>query len=248
MRGLWVGSILLGLFSCPASAQFFGQSPQDLLQSWVFQGQTEQQFKRNLKSEYEMRVRMVDRVCDLEDPQVAKLTVAADADVQRFFREVGKIRKKVDAMNLNGNNNQDINKIWTVVSPLSQKLQTGLFGKESLFQGVMRTTLSEEQLGKYQADLDRIRRRRLRALTRVNVAEIERSMPISADQREKLLKILDAQEIPKTMSKHMDGYVGFIRLAKARKADKDQFTQLFDGAQMKVIQQYYDRYKGWVPN
>ncbi|MGB7343316.1 MAG: hypothetical protein WBD20_03830 [Pirellulaceae bacterium] len=248
MRGLWIAAIFLWLYSSNASAQFFAAQRQDWISSWVLNGQTEQQYAKQLKNDYQMRVRMVDRLCQLEESQKSKLTLAADADVTRFFREVAAIRKKVDAMDLEGNQNQDINKIWEVVSPLSQQLQQGLFAEKSLFQRVMRSTLTEEQQGLYEAELAENRRRRWQAITRVNLVEIERSMPLLADQREKMLKIMDAQELPKTITEHMDGYVGFLKLTKAKKANEKQFTEFLDKHQMKVIEQFCDRYQGWAGN
>lgn len=244
MRGL-LFAISVVLLSADASAQFMAMQ-QDWVSTWGLNGQTEKQFEIQLKSECRMRIKMIDRLCSMEDDQQSKLTLAADADVKRFFREVAAIRAQVEAMDLKGNRNEDINQIWQVVSPLSTKVQEGIFEEKSLFQRVMRSVLSEEQQGLYEAELKKIRLQKWKAITRVNVAELERSMPLLADQREKLVKILDDQDLPKTISKHMDGYVGFLKMARAQKANKKQFEGFLDEKQLKVIDLYCDRYRGWI--
>ena len=251
VRSLCLGIALIVLLcgSAPlcgsASAQVF-RAKQDWIASWVFQGQTEADFQKQLHFDYAMRVKMIDRLCELDEEQRSKLNLAGDADVTRFFRDVAKIRKKVDALELDGNQRDEINQVWEIVSPLQVKTNEGLFTDKSLFQRVMRSVLSEEQQDLYAAELQRNQRRRCRALTRINVAEIERSMPLLSEQREKLLELLDSQELPKTMNKHMEGYAGYLKLVKLMKANKKALAELLDEKQLKVVDQYCDRYQGWV--
>ncbi|QDT08865.1 hypothetical protein [Planctomycetes bacterium K23_9] len=240
MRSICFG-IFIAFLSTTASAQ------QDWVSSWVLNGQTEAQFEKQLKSDYEMQVNMIDRLCDLRDAQRSKLTLAADADVTRFFRDVAKIRKKIAALDLKGNQNDDINKIFQVVSPLRTHVQNGVFGDQSLFHRVSRSVLTTDQQELYAAEIKKNRQRRCEAIVRVNVADLERSMPMLADQRDKLMEVLDAQELPTTINQHMEGYSGFLKLVKARKNAKQDFEKIFDAKQMKVIDQYCDRYQGWVP-
>lgn len=241
---IFLASVTLGSSCASAQVFFGGQQQQDWVSNWAFNGRTEKQVESQLKSDYQMRLKMIDRLCDLQQPQVAKMTTAGDADVSRFFRDVAKARREVDALGLKGNNNNDINQMWQIVSPISQQMQAGIFSDKSLFQKVMRSTLSEGQHGLYEAELKKNRQRRWQTITRVNVAEIEKSTPLLADQRQKLLELLDAQEIPDKINSNMDAYIGFLKLLKAKKQDK-KLGNILDKQQMVVIQKYCDRYRGW---
>lgn len=250
VRSICVAQIFLALAvlgsNCAFSQIFFGgqRQEQDWVSNWAFNGRSEKQVESQLKSDYQMRLKMIDRLCDLQESQVAKMITAGDADVTRFFRDVAKVRREIDALGLKGNNNNDINRMWQVVSPISQQMQAGIFSEKSLFQKVMRSTLSEEQRDLYEAELKRNRQRRWRSITRVNVAEIEKSTPLLTEQREKLLELLDAQKIPDKINGNMDAYVGFLKLLKAKKQDK-KLGNILDKQQMVVIQKYCDRYRGW---
>ncbi|NND97544.1 MAG: hypothetical protein HKN47_09480 [Pirellulaceae bacterium] len=239
--------LLAGLFVHHVHAQGFmgrGVVKQDWVAMWAFNGRSEAEVKTQLRSDYQMRLKMIDRLCGLDQPQVSKLETAASADITRLFRKVTEVRREVDALDLDGNNNQDVNQIWQIVSPISTRLQQGVFEEKSLFQKVMRSTLSKQQQDRYKEELAENRRRRWKAITRVNVAEIERSMPLLNDQRRKLLEILDEQDLPTKITKQMDGYVGYLKLIKAKKQNAG--LEIFlDKQQMVVIQQYCDRYRGW---
>ena len=245
-RAAFVALALLLCGATNADAQFFGnqQQEQDWISNWVFQGRSEKDIQSQLQSDCQMRLKMLDRVCDLSDSQMAKMTTAGDGDVTRFFRDVAQIRSELKKLGLKGNDNNDINQMWQIVSPLSQQFQKGMFAEKSLFQKVMRSALSEEQQDLYQAALDKNRKRRWKTLTRINVAEIEKSMPLLTEQREKLLELLDAQELPDKIDKHMDASVGYLKLLKAKMQDED-LGDILDKQQMAVIQKYCDRYRGW---
>ena len=240
--------ICAAVLSCgvtDVSAQFFGvQQQQDWVAMWAFNGRTEEQVQKQLKSDYKMQLKMIDRICDLQEQQTAKMTTAGEADVSRFFREVAKVRKEVEALDIKGNNNNEINKIWPIVTPIAQQMQQGIFADKSLFQKVMRSTLSKEQRDLYDAELEKNRRRKWKSVTRVNLVDIEKSMPLLGDQREKLLELLDAQRLPKKINKSMDGYVGYLKLLKAKRQDKN-LGGILDKQQMAVIDQYCDKYRGW---
>jgi hypothetical protein len=247
VRSLCLGIMMAILWCGTAPAQVFA-AKQDWIASWVFQGQTEAEFEKQLHFDYSMRVKTIDRLCKLKDEQRSKLNLAGAADVTRFFRNVAKTRKKIDALDLQGNQRDEINQVWEIVSPLQMKVNNGLFADESLFQSVMRSVLSEEQQELYAAEIQRNQDRRRRVLTRVNVAEMERSMPLLAHQREKLLELLDLQELPKTMTRHTEGYAGFLKLVKLKKADEQALSELLDENQIKVVDQFCERYQGWVGN
>jgi hypothetical protein len=223
-----------------AVAQFRAAGQNDWVSMWALNGQSEQQVAKQLRSEYQMRIKIMDRVCKLEEKQRNKLKLAGEADVTRFLRDVARTRQKVEKLNIDNNNVQEA---WDVVSPLATRVQTGLFSDGSLFDKVFRSLLDNSQQQRYDAQLDQDRQRRWRAITRTNVADIEKAMPLLGHQREQLLELLDDVEVPKSLNRHIDGYVGFLRLIKLE--DK-QLAEFLDEHQLAVINQYRERYQGWA--
>ena len=140
-----------------------------------------------------------------------------------------------------GNNN--VQEAWEVVSPLATRVQSGMFGDGSLFQKVVKSSLSDSQLALHNAELEKNRKRRWKAITRVNLAEIEKSVPLLEDQRQKLLDLMYEIEVPLKINQHMDGYVGYLRLIKV---DEEKIAKILDKHQMKVIEEYRQRYQGWA--
>ncbi len=230
------------LVSATANAQFgaIGVAGNDWVSMWALNGRSEQQAAKQLAAEYQMRIKIMDRICALDQTQKKKLKFAAEADLSRFLRDVARTRRELEKMNIGNNNVQEA---WEVVSPLATRLQAGLFDEGSLFDKVFRSSLDESQQQLYQAEAEKDRRRRWRAITRTNLADIERSMPLLAVQREKLLKLLDDVQVPGKLKKHMDGYVGYLRLIKV---GKQELAEFLDEDQVAVIDQYRERYQGWA--
>ncbi len=220
-----------------ANAQF---RQNDWVSMWALNGQNEQQVAKQLRSEYQMRIRIIDRICELEQEKQNKLKLAAEADITRFLRDVARTRREVDALEIDNNNVQEA---WQVVSPLATRVQTGMFGDGSLFQKVFRSLLDDSQQQLYEAQLQRDRQRRWGAITRTNVADMEKATPLLGHQREKLLKLLDAVKVPEKLNKHMDGYVGYLRLIKV---DEQDLAEFLDEHQLAVLRQYQERYQGWA--
>jgi hypothetical protein len=222
----------------PAVAQV--RANNDWVSMWALNGQSDQAFAKKLRSEIKMRVRVIDRICELDESQKAKLQIAADADVTRFMRDIARTREVLDGMKIDNN---DVNEAWQIVSPLTTRVREGMFADGSLFQKVVRSSLNKSQQGQYEAELENQRQRRWRAITRVNVAEIEKAMPLLGEQREQLLQLLDAVKVPKRLNGNMDGYIGYLRLIKVNREDLEEFL---DEHQLAVLDQYRDRYKGWA--
>ena len=71
------------------------------------------------------------------------------------------------------------------------------------------------------------------------VSTIEDSLPLVADQRKKLVELMDAQKVRVIQQQGMETYVGYAKLAKVPEADLEK---LFDKDQMKALKTLRDRY------
>ncbi|MBC7816448.1 MAG: hypothetical protein IAG10_06105, partial [Planctomycetaceae bacterium] len=169
------------------------------------------------------------QVCQLDEAQQRKLALAARGDIKRFFDQVEEVRKKFLAVK---NDQNRLNQIWQEISPLQQQYSKGLFGEESLFAKTLRKTLTDEQQAKYQADLDKKRRDRYRMVTLASLIEIERTVPLQPQQREKLQQLLLEGTQPPLLFGQYDNQVVMLGLSKLPAAklkevlDKDQWKRL----------------------
>ena len=91
-----------------------------------------------LDSQLKVRLDELVRDCHLNEAQQRKLALAGRGDIKRFFDQVEEVRKKFLAVR---NDQNRLNQVWQEISPLQQQFSTGLFGEQSLFAKVLRTTL-----------------------------------------------------------------------------------------------------------
>lgn len=246
-KSVFVLILLLAADLCSyrkVEGQFFAaQAPQqDLVSMFAFNGLGDEHIRKQLHGEAEQYVRFVDAVASLNEGQKKKLKVAADTDVRRFFREVDSVREDLKKQGIDQHN---INEAWQIIMPLQTKIQQGVFNQGSLFDRVIQSTLTNRQETAFRDEVQRRRERRWDVLTRSNLVAIEQaSMPLTREQREKLLKILLTIELPTKLDKQMDVYAGYLRLLLVEERDVE-LKEFLTAKQMKVIEKYRDRYRGW---
>ena len=236
--------LLMAMTSQRAEAQ------QDIFTSYVFQGRTQTQFTNNIRAQADLEVQSIDRICDLDDRQVEKLRVAADADVVRFLRDCSNTRLHLVEMGIELNPRMGIQQeVWQLISPLAVRAQSGLLDDGSLFQKVVRHALRESQRTQYETVQAESQRRRLHAATRMNVADLENSMPLLEVQRKRLLQLLDEVElepqnrgVQRAVLQQMEGYIGYVKLLHV---DKAELVEFLDEHQLETINEYSKRYQGW---
>jgi len=158
--------------------------------SWIFsQMRDEASARVSLKSRIELEIERRDRVASLSDQQKAKIRLAGTGDIKRFFDQVRRARQDFIALGLVERNN--INEAYQLASPLSQRLSTGIFDKESLLKKVSMTVQDAEQA----EAIDEYERQRLERKKGIaiksQVAQLGRSVPLTAVQRERLIRLID---------------------------------------------------------
>ncbi len=234
----WVFGLSLALVCVLAPA---ASAQQDLLQSWLFNGRTETAVRQGLNSQAEQRLMQLKEFCDLTEEQTAKLKFAAAGDVNRFFLEVAKVRKSTK--NLDQNDQNAVQEAWQVISPLSERLQQGIFNDGSLFAKVMASTLDEQQIATYKRLLKEQVDRKHHALVMSAVSTIEESIPMVDGQREKLVALLDAQEVKDAKRMGLEAYIAYAKLAKV---PEEELAKIFDKDQVKALAKLRERYAGIV--
>jgi hypothetical protein len=198
---------------------------------WVFQGAGNADAgRKRISSWLTLKLNEVDRACGLSDEQKQKLTLAAGGDVKRFFDEVEVVRKKFMAVRKDQN---AFGQIWQDIQPLQAKLATGLFGDRSLFAKTLHKTLAPEQVAKYDAIQEERRGFRYRAAIEVSLVTLENTVPLSSDQRERLIKIMiDETQPPDAFGQQDQQYVMYA-LANV---PKEHVKSLLDERQWKLLE------------
>jgi hypothetical protein len=209
----------------------------DWIQSWLFNGRTESSVRLGLQNQAEQKLSHLKEQCNLTEDQATKLKLAAAGDVNRFFHEVAQARKATQG--LDQQNQNAVQQAWAVVSPLTTRLNTGLYGEKSLFAKVMSSTLDAAQVEKYKRLLAEQVERRHHAMVLTTVSTIEESLPLVGNQRTKLIELLDAQKVKIIQQQGLETYVGYAKLAKA---PEEELAKLFDKDQMKALRILRERY------
>lgn len=165
--------------------------------------------KKAVAKQLTVALQTITKDCSLNEEQQAKLRLAGEVDMARTFAEFEKIRSEFDFKNRN-----DINKLMQLVSPLQQKLQSGLFGPKSLFRRTSKTLLDPTQIEL----LEKKERERLRfyfgAHMKQTIAKIEKQAPLRRSQRDQLLDLVDDLDAPLKMDRQYMRYFTMYSLSK----------------------------------
>jgi hypothetical protein len=226
---------MLGWFmTCVSTAQ--AQVQLDFVDSWIFSGQTESAIRKRFKELASAKVDQLDNCCNLTTEQKRKLLLAAAGDIDRFFHEINKVRRENKGVQM-----QDqvvIQQLWAKVIPYATRIQGNFFDETTLFAKVIDCTLDGPQAASYSQMKADLAKRKDRALTLQVVASLEESVPLLAEQRAKMIELLD-QQPARAMPPQFEPYFGYAKLAKIKEEDLAKFL---DKEQVRTIRQISDRY------
>jgi hypothetical protein len=94
----------------------------------------------------EPELQLVDHVCELTDAQRDKLQLAVRGEIRRLS---GGIAERAQKLPLSRSDEQRVNDVCRELEQLQRDIQSGPFGKGSLFRKALETTLTAEQMVKY---------------------------------------------------------------------------------------------------
>lgn len=201
--------------------------------AWIFQGGSnrEQSTREQLDGHFVQELRRINQVVELEETQMTRLRLAGRGDVKRFFDRVETARRKFLEIQpkLERNN---LNDAYQLAMPLQQELAAGLFGPKSLFQKTISSTLDDHQLEAWQREIERADRLRAERAIKMTIAQMQRQVPMTADQRSKLSDLLIAKV---SGMKTNDQYAQYLIQFRMSEIPRETFAGIFDGEQMKAI-------------
>lgn len=213
----------------------FEVSPEQFEQ-WVFQHQgSASKQRKKLELELQLTIEEISRACELGKSQEEKLRLAGQADIRSFFNEYHVVRGKFMKVR---HDQQEFNKIWNDIQPLQQKLGTGLFNQGSMLKKVAESTLNNEQ-GKERRQAEAARRKfRYRALVELHVMNLEKQIPLQANERKALLELILSETLPPTSFGQNDQIYLIYHLSQI---GKKKITAAVSGAQGQALLKMYQQ-------
>lgn len=232
----------LGLFAylsdVPVTAQV---QRQDVVAMYLFNGQNENTYRSRLEHQSELRVERLSQIVRLSEPQLEKLKWAVQGDLNRFYRDMSLIREQTKDLNLQ--DQADMQKAWQLVMPLQQRASRGIVTSEdSLLEKVLSSTLSQEQQVQYKAYLQERQLAEFKAILRMTIADMEKTLPLTAQQRTQLIKLVESKDFPRKVDSQYAPFVGFIMLGRLSRLE---VQEILDEHQQAVFQQLKEQYKAY---
>ncbi len=179
-----------------------------------------------------------ERVCGLTAAQKAKIRLAAEGDIKRFFESVDAKRKEFQVAKTDMQKYQDF---YQSVTPLRLAFQQGLLGDESLVARTLKTTLDADQTARYK-DVGRERRAfRNAARLELSVGLLDQVLGLNADQRRQVRKILREKTKPTLNSGNMDYYSLLFQLSRL---PEETLKPIFRESQWQILSSRFLNVRG----
>jgi hypothetical protein len=250
--GALVTIVLLVVVAAPATAQAQQDEEEGVVanamqpvwtdenfEQWVFQnhGNAFAGRKRFLTL-LELQADEADRVCGLSEVQKKKLQLAGQGDIKRFFDRVDEVHKKFQLVK---NDQNKFNQIWQDIQPLQTTIAAGIFDDSSIFRKTLRKTLTEEQAGRYDQVEQERRTYRYRAKVEFAVAMLDNGLPLTDEQRQKLVNLLVTETKPPKKFGPYDYYVVMVQMGKL---PEEKLKPLFDDLQWRMLRPQLNSMRG----
>jgi hypothetical protein len=102
--------------------------------------------RRHLEKQLEPEVAIVDHVCELTDAQRQKLELAGRGAIQRLLEGIEERKKKLQLVK---DDKKQANRLHDEIEELQRSVESGPFGKGTVFRKSLETTLTAQQTMKY---------------------------------------------------------------------------------------------------
>ena len=226
-----IATLLLAWFGLASmNPPAIGQD-QSIFQQYILQQKTEKAFRLEVVARSHDLIERVKQSCKLDSAQLEKLQLAAEGDVVRFYREFERVKSEVKG--INRSDAQAFHRVWPILSPLSVRVQLGIFDDSALCHSVLKTTLNASQLEQFQTDEAKRLNYAFTATCKTAIVDLSREIPLTGSQRQKLLSIMLSVAKPKKSHPQLEYMLGMVILGKAIKQievesglDKKQFDHL----------------------
>ena len=212
--------------------------------SWVFgnSSRTLDQVQENLNTVLETRIDLIVRECDLSEKQRDTLQLAGQGDIHRFINDYQTLRRTIPVGTMSQEKYQEI---WRDIQPIRTRFATGLYHRDSLFQKTIQYVLESHQRSRYDAFVRERNRRQYEAIVRGTIAMIENEMPLTSDQREKMVALL-MTNIPNATYHNVNYYHQYLVLYQMSQVPEEKLQAILlenEWASLKKLIQRFQQYK-----
>lgn len=179
---------------------------------WVYGNSRDANTARTrLETQFKLKIDELARVANLTDAQKKKLELAGRGDVKRFFDLVEEKRKGFKAVQ---NDQNKFNDFYQELRTVQLKLNSGLYGPDSFYAKTLKRTLDHDQAARFNQVLRDREQFHYRAQISQVVSNLDNSVGLKADQRRRLLKLIEEETRPPKKSSQYDSYVVLYQLSK----------------------------------
>lgn len=208
------------------------QAHRDILAMYVFNGVDEATFKKQLDDQAKVVVDRIVKITGIDESRRQKLMLAATGDLRRFYRELETVR--MQTKDLDTQNQEQMQKAMQMVMPIRQRVSAGILNEASLFEKLLEAVLTEDQRAAYDEYLRKRERALCTAVLHATIADMEKSLPLTVEQRTKLLDLLEANPFPKKVQGRSLYNVGWLLLARL---DDAEVAKILDAQQQQAFRQ-----------
>ena len=242
--GMCVGFValcIIAVIASPARAQIFRAAAvqQNWFESWALQGRNEEYFRQQIESQAQLQIDSLKNVVTISEDQEAKLRLALEGDLARFFRMVDEARFKTRNMQPV---NEQVGEISRIISPIQQLVQQGILNDESLFHGMLGSILNDEQETVWKAETSRRQRLIHKAIVQVQLCTLEHTMPLLAKQREALITAvldrLDGKNVTDQYRVYLVDYAMYTM-------PESRLKEFLDERQVEFYKERRSQVEGW---
>ncbi len=171
----------------PAGAQDAAQEDERAKAASQFDEMFPGRYSERLEAMLATHLAGVDQLCGLTSAQRAKLTLAGQGDIRKFWERVGVARGNYV---LAWGNRDRMIAIWPNIQELFKEVDSEFFTKSSFFYRSVEGTLDPVQRQKYVEEQRKRERYHYEARLGLSIAKLERGMPLRGEQRERLIDLL----------------------------------------------------------
>lgn len=206
--------------------------------SWIFSRmQNATLARQKLAAQAQMEIDRMDLTSTLQESQIRKLQFAAKGDIQHFFDDVDVAHRQFHAMQAAGEIGQaNINEVYQLASPLSQRLSQGIYDDDSLLKKVARGCVDDKQAKQLREREQRQQKLDSDAAIMIFLANLGRKVPMADIQRQALVEMM-TENITLRDPKH--NHASYMLMYEMSELPQAKLQSIFDDAQYEAIKKNF---------
>jgi len=198
------------------------------------------QLGNRLESVLDKRIEIVDQGCKLSESQKKKLYLAGRGDIKRLLDRIEGKRARLHQVK---HDPRQLNQLLRELAILRTALRSDIFGDNSLFTKILKTSLTAEQLIEYEKTEKEQWLIRHRHTVNVILGAESRRLKLSPKQTERLRALFEAEIRPVRSETSYDQSVGLYIMNSLARIPDDKIRPIFTSEQWKAYSQRAETFR-----